>query len=506
MLRPLLAKAAVLFGAALMLAIALGIILPSPHPFIGAQLYDIYAQALLLEGRFDVPARAVRVEGHYTADGTAYLYHGLGPLITRIPFLPFVDLPTTWLSGASIWFWAVLGNLAWHRAFWLGFVQGGGEGHARRDLVAMLLAFAVWFAAPGLILVASPTLFNEAIGMAYALAGGFFLLLARVSFGRTGIGSALIPLALLAGLMVHARPHLALGLYLAMAILVLLLVKASGLREWKRILGAGAILGAFGLALIASNAARFDDPGKMHGSFADKSLQYGMVFWGVEDGEGRRAQTFEEHGRFNAGRILPNGLLYILQPPSEFGIDGAVEATDRLHERAVAAFGYVRVEEAKVGALWLWPVWMALMALGFMQRLLWRGAGLAGVAAAGAGTAMIFAYATITLRYHVDMWPVIAFPAVFAIAALARRATAPAEGNRQELPHYATAMLALLLVAGFVVTGHKTLHSRVTLMEPEGTMAGPWTDAQCLTYIAPHGFPASRAREICDVGQGEASS
>ena len=497
--QPFSAKIVTVFGAALMLAIALGVILPNPYPFIGAQLYDVYAHALFLEGRFDLPAREVRVEGHYTADGTAYLYHGLGPLLTRIPFLPFVDLPTGWLSGASIWFWAVLGNLAWHGAFWLAWSENGGADHPKSDLVALLLAFAVWFAAPGLILVASGTLFNEAISMAYALAGGFFLLLARVTFGLTTLGRALIPLAVLAGLMVHARPHLAVGLYLALGLLALAVLRETGMREWKRIAGAGTILAAFGLVLIASNAARFDDAARMHGSFQDKSLQYGMVFWGVENPDGKRAQSFEEHGRFNVGRILPNALLYVIQPPSEFGMDPAVEAVDELHAQMVAPFGYVRVEEAKVGTLWLWPLWMALMAVGLAQRRLWQVPAIAGLVGIGVGALLLFSYPTINLRYHVDIWPLIAFPALFGLAALAR--LTGDDAAQSGIGRAAPALLAVLLLAGFVVTSHKTLHSRVTLVEPPGTLDARWSDEQCLELIAPQGFAPERAREICGIGK-----
>ncbi|MEZ5744004.1 MAG: hypothetical protein R3D89_09875 [Sphingomonadaceae bacterium] len=220
MTQPFAAKAIIAFSAALMLGMALGVVFSPPHAFIGQNLYDVYAEALL-NGRWNLPVRELRVEGHYTPDGTGYLYHGLGPLLTRLPFAPFVEFPTTWLSGLSIWFWAMLGNATWHLAFWLAFVQAGGEALKSRRLVALGMALAVWFGAPGLILVASGTLFNEAIAMAYALAGGFMLLVARMAFGLSDARRALIPLAVLAGLMVHARPHLALGLYLGVGLVVL---------------------------------------------------------------------------------------------------------------------------------------------------------------------------------------------------------------------------------------------------------------------------------------------
>ena len=57
------------------------------------------------------PLPAPRDRLHFAPDGTGYLYYGLGPVLARLPFLPFVDMPTTWISVLSIWFWAVVGNV-----------------------------------------------------------------------------------------------------------------------------------------------------------------------------------------------------------------------------------------------------------------------------------------------------------------------------------------------------------------------------------------------------------
>ena len=57
---------------------------PLPDSF-GAPYYDIYNHYYLAlrEGHFDLPMRVLRIEGHYTPDGTGYPYHGLAPLLTR---------------------------------------------------------------------------------------------------------------------------------------------------------------------------------------------------------------------------------------------------------------------------------------------------------------------------------------------------------------------------------------------------------------------------------------
>lgn len=82
-----------------------------------------------------------------------------------------------------------------------------------------MLAVLVWFCAPGLLLTANGLLFVEPVAMAYALGGGIILIIARIEFGKIEPAKALVPLALLAGLVVHARPHLAVGYYAGVVLL-----------------------------------------------------------------------------------------------------------------------------------------------------------------------------------------------------------------------------------------------------------------------------------------------
>jgi hypothetical protein len=96
-----------MLGAVFMVAISANLILAHPDPYIGAHLYDLYAKALG-EGRFNLLARELRYESHFAPDGTSYLYYGLGSVLTRLPFLPFVDMPTTWISALSIWFYSAM--------------------------------------------------------------------------------------------------------------------------------------------------------------------------------------------------------------------------------------------------------------------------------------------------------------------------------------------------------------------------------------------------------------
>ena len=121
---------------------------------------------------------------------------------------------------------------------------------------------------------ATGAVFDEPIVAAYATAGGFVLVLVMAVFGKLPLERAIVLMALCAGLTVHARPHIAVGLYLAVCLIALMLVLRGGLARWKSATAAMAILGAFGLALIAVNAVRFGNTATVNGGFSDEDVQY----------------------------------------------------------------------------------------------------------------------------------------------------------------------------------------------------------------------------------------
>ncbi|MDG2002485.1 MAG: hypothetical protein P8J20_04065 [Novosphingobium sp.] len=478
-----------MLGASVMAAISADLLFSSPHPAIGWQLYDLYAQALV-RGGFDLPAMDLRYEGHFAPDGTGYLYYGLGPLLTRIPFLVFFDMPTTWISPFSIWFWAVVGNTCFHRTFWLGLAHGAGGAGNISGRASASLAVAVWFASPGLIVVAGGAVYHEPIAMAYALGGGFVLLIAMASFGRITIERAIVPLAVLAGLAVHARPHLAIGYYLAVCLIALLLVRRGGMMRWKRAVIAIALLGLFGGILLAANQLRFGNAATMHGSFAQSELQYSSVFWGLEDSDGPRARAFVEHGRFNLSRIPANTMIYTLTPPSSLGVDSGIAAIERLHGRMIAPTDYVSIHEPKVGLLYLWPAWMVLMLIGLASSSMRRMPALAGLAGITVSSVLLLSYPTITLRYHTDLWPIVALGAVFGLASLAGKLR-----HGQRMQPIVAALMAVLMLVGLVVTVHKTMHAKLMNLDP----GDEWTSDFCLELAAKKGFDEARGREICGI-------
>jgi hypothetical protein len=432
--------------------------------------------------------RDLKLEGHFTPDGTGYLYYGLLPLITRLPFLPFVDMPTMWISTFSIWLWAVAGNAAYHRAFWLALAHGAGGADKIGGWASALLACAVWFAGPGLIMSATGAVFDEPIVAAYATAGGFVLVLVMAVFGKLPLERAIVLMALCAGLTVHARPHIAVGLYLAVCLIALMLVLRCGLARWKSATAAMAILGAFGLALIAVNAVRFGNPATVHGGFSDEDVQYSSIFWGLESKDSPRAKAFTQVGQFSATRIVPNALIYFGSPPSDLGFNKSVHALEKLHVRMLADGDSTTIADPKVGTIFLWPVWTVLMLVGLFQRSTWTMPAAAGLAGVTVSAVMLLCYMTITLRYHVDMWPLLALPAVFGLAAVARKATGDPVATRSWRN-----VLLVLATLGMFVTLQKTVHSRAMNTDKQDL----WSREYCLELAAKKGFALVRAEQIC---------
>ena len=467
--------------------------LPSDLPYLGGQLYDVYMQALF-SGRFDLPLRDLRFEGHYAPDGTGYLYHGFGPLLTRLVFAPFVEFPTRWIAPLSIWIWSVSGTFALYQTFAFALRRAVEAGLRVPAGARVTLAALAWFGGPGVLLAANGSLFHEPVAMAFALGSGFVLVLVRRGAGATSEGRALVLLAILAGLALHARPHIAVGLYLTVVLLAGWTLGRQGRRVLAPVLGAMAVLGLFGAILIGGNALRHGDPARIHGSFGKSDLQYGFVYWGGEAEDSVRARGFAKYGQFNARRLLPNTAIYLITPPP---VGVGIAMTNAL-ERGYYAWGpsvdHVRIERPSIGLVFLWPVWMLLMVAGLREVRLWRMPNLAGMAGVGVGGVLMLSYATITLRYHVDLWPLIALPAAFGVK--------PVLGWLQ-LPNPRAGSLRRILwglaALGVAVSLLAVVQVRYELRD----RTDRWSYERCLAVTASKGFAPTRQKELCALPYAE---
>jgi hypothetical protein len=487
-----LAMLVVLLGAVWMAALAFQLLMPPPAPFIGSRLYDLYTLALL-DGRFDLPLRELQLEGHYAPDGTGYLYHGLGPVLTRLPFAAFVDLPTWWIAPASIWFWAVLGNLFYHRAFFCAVAHSrlGQGGISSR--VQILLAVLVWFAGPGALLAANGSVFYEPVAMAYAMAGGFVMLLVRALHAEIPLDRALLPMALFAGLALHARPSLAIGLYAACCLIGAMIAFRGTWTQRKRVAGAMALLGLFGAILLACNTARFGNPASMHGGFEDEEVQYGFVYWsefvygGASYDNDERTRSIRDDGKFSPVRIVPNLAMYMAALPTFPATTKARDAMERAFIALQPHTGYVRVENPNIGMLFLWPLPMLLAVFGLVQRRFWRGPALAGAIGLGGSAVLLLSYITITLRYHVDLWQALAFAALLGVAPVAERLT-----DRNRRHHMWCGLVIAFLLVGLAITAKTVGNSRRVLGG-----AQQWPKELCLQMTAQKGFTPARSEQLC---------
>ncbi|WP_171241301.1 hypothetical protein [Ruegeria sp. HKCCA5491] len=456
-------------------------------PF-GWQIYDAY-YAAILDGRFDLPARVLRYEGHYTADGTGYLYHGVAPLLTRFAFgwaWPFETFP---MNGFSIWFWAVVGTLGWQHVL-VTLARTAGVSADRRVLVLALCA-ALWVAGPGPALVINLSFYHEPIAVAFAMSGLFAAVWTRAARGVTPMSVAVVLLAVCAMVAVHARPNVAIGLYAGV-------VLAIGHGLWRdrsaflipAIIAMG-ILAAGGFGYLGLNALRFGDALITHGSYEGSRVVYGNVFWGIETKDSIRAAAFEEHGRLNPLRVVPNAAFYLFDVPSASFLTGLSDSILGLY-RAVTEpiLGHIRVGGPRTGLVMLWPLWCLLALFGI--RAAWRDTQMAGLVVAVALSAIVtLAYGTITFRYRLDLWPVIATLALMGAVFCMRREPGIA----------AKAWIVGLGTTAFIV-GTATTTASVykyasPLRERPGEYFEKWSEDACLKRAAQIGLTVEQGTKTC---------
>src|SRR5437870_50181 len=238
-------------------------------PYQGSVLFSpvFYGLALnsmllhLVQGTFDIDPATIGPEG-FVRNGLTYTYFGIALALIRAPFLAFRDFASTdytrlsCLAAAS-----VMGafNLASLLTVWRAV------GRPERRPLLVIVAVALLFGGAQIqFLMAS--LWQEATLWAAALAAAFVYLVVRGYFSERGFTSGLLTgLAAAAGLCLITRVSTALGLYLALGLLMLQLLW----QEWRagrplRLLGqmipAAAVLLAFVAVAGFVNYQRWGNP------------------------------------------------------------------------------------------------------------------------------------------------------------------------------------------------------------------------------------------------------
>jgi hypothetical protein len=219
----------------------------------------------LLQGTFDVDPQTIGLEGS-VRDGLTYSYFGIAPALIRLPFLMVRDFASTDFTRLScLVAVSVMGafNLASVLTVWRTV------GRPERSLFVVIVALAMLIGGAQIqFLMAS--IWQEVTLWAAALASGFVYLVIHSYFSQRGFTARVLAgLAAVAGLCLLTRVSTALGLYLALGLLMLSLawraLRTAGpgrrrLAMLAPFIPAAAILGVFVATAGLVNYQRWGHP------------------------------------------------------------------------------------------------------------------------------------------------------------------------------------------------------------------------------------------------------
>jgi len=375
--------------------------------------YNAYYQALI-QGGFDVPMRVIGLEGHYAADGTTYVYYGALPAVLRGLLAPFVDLSDHTVARLMVWAMVCASGLVMQG--WLRGILGRYTAEGIPSALLFLGAVcAVWLASPLMILASNAAIFHEPVACGFlASLLTLRLLNETTKHKHRHRWQKLLLAAIIAGVSVHARPHVAIGLYAAVGLMALVsclsAVRVAQYRSARAYILPLVMLGLLGGSYLCLNSARFGNPLTWHGE-QDGAVTYGYVFLGVEAPDSPRFQARADDGAFNFKRILPNSIYYLI---------GGWSLHD--HVRQKLDLGFIRLESPHAPVLFLWLPWLicACWGLLYLRRDLSRPASVLAYVAALVPFLLTLSYMTVTHRYKVELFPLIWLLALLGLGAMMR--------------------------------------------------------------------------------------
>jgi hypothetical protein len=262
----------------------------------------------LLEGRFDVDPTVIGHEG-YLRDGRVYAYFGILPALLRAPLLVLPDFATTELTRVSCL--AAVSLMALFKVLSARLVWRHTAAEPHGAMLLPLLVAAILFGGPQIQFL-RPSIFVESVLWSGALAAVFVYLVLRGWTRDGGFTSGLLAaLAAVAGLCLLTRVSTALGLYVALGLLVLWrawgeLHRPVPGRRASRLLALALPLGvllAFAAAAGLVNQQRWGNP------LVFVDLTRALILEHFPE----RLTRLNDYGEFNLAR-LGFGLIYYFVP------------------------------------------------------------------------------------------------------------------------------------------------------------------------------------------------
>jgi hypothetical protein len=220
----------------------------------------------LLHGSFDVDPLTVGTEGR-VHNGLTYSYFGIVPALLRLPFLGSANFASTDFTRLSCI--AAVGVMAGFKVASVLTVwrAAGRPDRPDRPELPALFAIAILFGGPQIQFLRS-VIYEEVLLWAVALASAFVYFVIRGYYSEEGFTARLLALlAATAGLCLLTRVSTALGLYIALGLLMLQLswhaLRPDGpgpRAALVRLLPAGAILCVFLMIAGFINYERWGNP------------------------------------------------------------------------------------------------------------------------------------------------------------------------------------------------------------------------------------------------------
>jgi hypothetical protein len=394
---------------------------PSPPGLFSPLHYGLTFNSMLLHllnGAFDVDPQTIGLEGA-VRNGLTYSYFGIAMALIRLPFVAARDFATTDFTRLSCLVAAsIMGafNVASVLTVWRAV------GRPDRTLVLVFFVFAVLFGGAQIqFLVAS--IWQEVTLWAAAFASGFVYLVVRGHYAKPGFSARLLAgLAAVAGLCLLTRVSTALGLYLALGLLMLQQARgafrAAGPDRFRmaallRFVPAAVILCGFVAIAAIVNDGRWGNPL----AFAADMQSYLLA---TPDRVARDAQ----YGQFNIVRLGYALAYYFVPVWVASNADGTL-LWSALEHRAIDS-----VELPPASFFISDPLVVGLMLFMLVQLARHRGAfDRAVVVPVLAGLlvpiVLILTYSSMTFRYRLEFYPFFNLCAFLGFGVLASRPKAP---------------------------------------------------------------------------------